>query len=434
VLDELTRLPNRSALAATVKRAVARVPSSGPSVLFLVDIDRFTIVNEVAGHAAGDELIASVGQALRGAVDRSAEVLRLGGDEFAVVGHGVAPAEAHHVAARLRAAVSAVSVPGLEARLFVTASIGYVVIDGSLHVWELVRRASAARFTAKSRGGDRSRRYSAEGKELDRMTVDAYWAGRVRRALAEEHLALEFQPVLDLRSGVVDHNEVLVRLVNGDGTLVSASDFMPAAERFGLVVDLDLWVVAHSIEYLRHEARLGNRVRLAVNLSAAALGEPAVLDAIAAGIARSGIDPEQLEFEVTETAALHDVHSATTFIDALRRLGCRFALDDFGSGFSSYAYLRDVDTETVKIDGSFIHAMAGDPMTEGLVRSMNDLIHFLGRRTVAEGVEDVATLDILRAMDVDFAQGWYIGHPESRPIVLDHPSWGRRAPGERKGA
>jgi EAL domain-containing protein (putative c-di-GMP-specific phosphodiesterase class I) len=325
-------------------------------------------------------------------------------------------------------------VPGLEERLFVTASIGYEVIDGSLHVWELVRRASAARFTAKSRGGDRSMRYSAEGKELDKMTADAYWAGRVRTALAEGSLALQFQPVLDLRSGAVEYNEVLVRLVNRDGSLVNASEFIPAAERFGLVIDIDLWVVQHSIEHVRKAASHGNQVRLAVNLSAAALGEPAVLTAIADGLERSGIDPSLLEFEVTETAALHDVHTAVAFIESLRQLGCRFALDDFGSGFSSYAYLRDVDTETVKIDGSFIHAMAGDPMTEGLVRSMNDLIHLLGRRTVAEGVEDVVTLDILRGMDIDFAQGWFIGRPEARPVSVSDRLWARPAHPQSRGA
>ncbi|MGH2744399.1 MAG: EAL domain-containing protein, partial [Thermoleophilaceae bacterium] len=259
--------------------------------------------------------------------------------------------------------------------------------------------ADIALYEAKEGGRDRVAAFT--GQQGQRLT----WVGRVRRAIEEERLVLHSQPILELATGDVVGEELLVRMVDETGEIVPPAAFLPTAERFGLIRDIDRWVVSRALEL----TAAGRRV--SVNLSARSVADPELTSRVEQGLEREGADPARLTFEITETAAAADMEEVRAFADRVQRLGCGLALDDFGTGFGSFIYLKHLPIRELKIDMEFVRHIADSPADRRLVQSIVMIAEALGVRTVAEGVEDAATLDLLRRYGVDLAQGWHLGAP-----------------------
>ena len=417
--DPLTGLRNRTALTDHLQLVAAGARRGTTGALIYLDIDQFKAVNDSLGHAAGDRLLVMVAERLQSSLHADDVLARLGGDEFGVLLRDVDAAAAQAVAERLRHVLSELRF-GREPHLFaLSASVGVALIDGRASHGEVLASADMACYSAKSRGRNRTVLYRPGQAEPAALSSDARWSARLKDALNRGRLRLVYQPLVDLRDGKVRRYEVLSRMVDDTGALIPPGRFIPAAERFGLVAELDRWVLRRSVEMIRSFERRGERIRLAINLSGRAFEDDSVLEDLRFEVAAAGLQPGDLAFEITETAAVVNLPRARRFIEELHELGCNFALDDFGSGFSSFAYLRYLPVDSVKIDGSFVRGLVEDPTSQALVRSMAEVARATGKVTVAECVEDAAVLELVRQLGVDWGQGWHLGMPVSEPAALE---------------
>jgi diguanylate cyclase (GGDEF)-like protein/PAS domain S-box-containing protein len=417
--DPLTGLRNRTALMDHLRVIAASARRGARGALIYLDIDQFKAVNDTLGHVAGDRLLVMVAERLQAALHDDDILARLGGDEFGVLLRDVDAQAAQAVAERLRRVLAELRF-GREPHVFaLSASVGIAVIDGTAHDGEVLACADMACYSAKSRGRNRAVLYRPGQAEPAALSSDARWSARLKDALARGRLRLLYQPLVDLTDGRTRRYEVLARMVDDTGGLISPGRFIPAAERFGLVGDLDRWVLRRSVEVIRSYQRRGARIRLAINLSGRAFEDDSVLEDLRFEVATAGLEPGDLSFEITETAAVINLPRARRFIEELHELGCNFALDDFGSGFSSFAYLRYLPVDSVKIDGSFVRGLVDDPTSQALVRSMAEVARATGKVTVAECVEDANVLDLVRELGVDWAQGWHLGVPVPDPAPLE---------------
>ncbi|MBX5469084.1 MAG: PAS domain S-box protein [Thermoleophilaceae bacterium] len=409
--DALTGLLNRRRFEEGLDQELARDARYGDNASLLVlDLDNFKYVNDTLGHNVGDEMLVAVAGILRDRLRDSDVVARLSGDEFAVLLPRTGAKEARAVARDVAAAIRAepVIVGGQAVR--VTASVGITEFRSrDLTGRELLGEADLAMYEAKEAGRDRVGFYSRAGHA--RMHERRTWAERVREALETDGFVLYEQPILDVRSGAVSQHELLVRMRGQGGQPVLPDAFMPAAERFGLVEAIDRWVVTQAIELIQSCVRQGREVRLEVNLSGRSFGDPELPDFIADAVQRAQIPPHALIFEITETAAIASLEVARGFASRLTGVGCRFAVDDFGTGFGSFHYLKYMPIDYVKLDGDFIRDLAHSHSDQVLVRAMADVARGLGMKTVAEWVESEATLEKVREFGVDYAQGYHVGRP-----------------------
>jgi diguanylate cyclase (GGDEF)-like protein/PAS domain S-box-containing protein len=408
--DPLTGAYNRHRFREELGRLVAQARRSGEGgALLFLDLDNFKEVNDRLGHKAGDELLRAVARAVRARL-REVDLLgRLGGDEFGVAAWPAQAGQAVAMAERVLAAVrdQVVLLEGRPVRL--TASCGVALFpQHGLSEDELLAAADLSMYAAKEQGGDQVVLYQPEAAWRDSAGLAVGWAERLRRALAEDRLVAYAQPILDLRRGEVTQWEFLVRLVEGQEVIAPAA-FLAAAERAHLIQQVDVWICRQA---LRFRAREGRRVH--VNLSPRTLEDDQATEAILAEVDRHRQARTGLVVEVTETAAIANVTETLGRVHVLRSRGCQLALDDFGVGFSSLYYLRHLPVDYLKIDASFVRGLATDPQDRQIVRAIAELARGLGRATVAEGVEDAATLEVVRALGVDYAQGYYIGRPEPR--------------------
>jgi diguanylate cyclase (GGDEF)-like protein len=405
--------------AAGASRAAALAPDERGALCFL-DLDRFKIVNDSCGHAAGDQLLRQVTELIRGLLRTGDDLARIGGDEFAVLMHGTGVDGATAFAERVRQAIADFRfVDG--GRVFtVGVSIGVVLLTAS-HADDLgagaLRAADAACYAAKDKGRNRVHVFVADDTEVDRRQGEVRWAERVTAALHTDAFTLFYQPIAAISPG--GHptvGELLIRLHAEDGTLVTPATFLPAAERYNLLGGLDRWVIGAAFAALGRRYAAGGSAAagelFSINLSGASIGDDALLEFVREGLVTHGVPPEVICFEVTETMAITDLDMAIRFITELRALGCRFALDDFGSGLSSFAYLKRLPVDLVKIDGNFVRDLVTDPVDRAMVESVNRIAHEMGLRTVAEFVESDQTLRCLNRIGVDYAQGYAIGRPE----------------------
>jgi diguanylate cyclase (GGDEF)-like protein len=362
----------------------------------IVDVDHFKFVNDSLGHEAGDAVLRGVASSLRERVGAGGLPARLGGDEFAVLLPGAGEQEARDLALSLLHAVRS-----RETRVPVTASAGISVFDAgpTQDPGDALVAADIALYEAKEAGRDRVATFT--GQQGQRLT----WVGRIRRAIEAERLVLHSQPIVDLATGQTVGEELLVRMVDEAGELVMPSAFLPTAERFGLIRDIDRWVVSRALELIA----TGRRV--SVNLSARSVSDPELTSRVEQGLRQAGADPALLVFEITETAAAADMEDVRAFAERVQRLGCGLALDDFGTGFGSFIYLKHLPVSELKIDMEFVRHVSHSRADRRLVESIVMIAQALGVRTVAEGVEDEATLTLLRKYGVDFAQGWHLGAP-----------------------
>jgi EAL domain-containing protein (putative c-di-GMP-specific phosphodiesterase class I) len=250
------------------------------------------------------------------------------------------------------------------------------------------------------------------------MSLDMGWSRRIKEAIDRNRFALACQPIVDTRTRRVECYEVLLRLRDGEDVIMPAG-FLPSAERFGLSVEIDQWVIRHAIEHLARRRQHEPAARYSINLSGQTVGNPAVCDQIVEALARTRVDPAALTFEVTETVAISDMPSAEAFLSRLKDIGCRTALDDFGSGMCSFAYLKDLPADFVKIDGRFVRNLAVNTVDQAMVRAMNEIVHAIGKLTIAEFVETPQAMQLLADFGVDYAQGIHLGRAELVPDFLE---------------
>jgi len=412
--DPLTDLVNRRHFQRQIQAALTGAETNRGALMFL-DFDQFKFVNDTMGHLAGDDLLRGLAQVMSEVVGERGTVARLGGDEFGILVPDIDGPGAEELATRLLGAVRRHLAFFNDRPVGVTVSIGVALYpDHGRTVEELMLHADLAMYQAKHSGRDRYRVFRPDGPEADMGTWPA-WEARIRSALAEDRFTLVFQPILDLRRNEVTQYEALLRMVDRDGSLIPPAEFLSAAESSGLMCDIDRWVVRRAVKTIAEQRARGREIALSVNLSAYAVTDPQLLDLIRALIAEYQVPPGSLRFELTESAAVADPAQAASFIHALTDLGCQFALDDFGSGFSSLAYLKQLPVRTVKIDGGFIRRLPADPVDQNLVRAIVTMARGMGIETVAEYVGSDQALDLLRECGVDAAQGYHVGQPGPLP-------------------
>jgi diguanylate cyclase (GGDEF)-like protein/PAS domain S-box-containing protein len=415
--DPLTGLFNRRRFEQELERELesSRRYTTGGALLVL-DLDNFRFVNDSLGHPAGDELISAVGHALSHRLRNTDTVGRLGGDEFGVILPYASEEDAVLVAAGLTEVIrDAVSIEAEHGRRRTTASIGVALFpdaDERMSAEELLVEGDIAMYDAKEAGRDRVAVFALESDRHQKMEVRLTWADRIRAALREDSFVLHAQPIYPLaHDDGVPRYELLLRMIDPSGDLIPPGTFLYVAERFGLIEEVDRWVVREAMRLLAIEERAGRRACLSVNLSAKSIQDPKMTEFIARRLAATGVDPRGLIFEVTETVAIENVDRAKQFARDLRSLGSSFALDDFGSGFASFYYLKHLQFDYLKIDGEFIRNLPTSRTDQLVVRSLVEIASGLGRRTIAEYVENEETLEMLRDYGVDFVQGFHIGHP-----------------------
>jgi diguanylate cyclase (GGDEF)-like protein len=413
--DELTGLVNRREFERRVANAIlAQARGSERSSLLYLDLDQFKIVNDTCGHPAGDDLIRRVAETIRGSVRVSDTLGRLGGDEFGLLLHACAPAAALSIAETIRSNLAEFKFFWEGRRFVVGVSIGVVTLDPSFaSVAEVLSAADSACYLAKDAGRNRVQVFCSDDRKLRSRTGEMNWVARIAEALEHSRFALFAQDIRPISETSLEHSyEILVRLRDRDGQLIAPMNFMPAAERYGLTRRLDRWVIEHTVAHLGElRSREHGMPRLAVNLSAASLEDGELFAFVSRQLREHQVPAHRLGFELTETAAVSEMAAVSRLLNDLRSLGCSIGLDDFGSGMSSFGYLRRLPVDYVKIDGSFVHKMDSDPVDRAMVASIHRIARVMGLRTVAERVESESVLAALRDVGVDYAQGYAIGRP-----------------------
>lgn len=426
--DALTDLTNRREFERRLNRLIgARRQADRVHSICYIDLDRFKVVNDSQGHIAGDEVLRQVAGVLHQHVRTGDTIARLGGDEFALLLENCDAPHALRLAEDLVRAVGDFRFFWNDQVFRLDLSIGIAeILPHESVVTEIMRNADAACAVAKEGGGGRAHVYRADDHEMQRRHGEIEWISRITRALERDEFELYVQPIVDIRQENREHGmhfEVLVRMRTEDDRLLLPSSFLPAAERYGLATRIDRWVIGAVFDWFRRNPEMVPRIdACAINLSGTSVDDPEFAAQLVAALGTAPLAPAQLRFEITETAAIGHLAQASRFMKRLASLGCRFALDDFGSGLSSFGYLRSLPVDTLKIDGQFVRDIARDPVDHALVRSINDIGRVLGLKTVAEYVEDQATLDALRTIDVDFVQGHFPGRPVPIDTLSGEPS------------
>ncbi|HXA53989.1 MAG TPA: EAL domain-containing protein [Solirubrobacteraceae bacterium] len=425
--DPLTGLLNRRAYERSLEEHLARGERYGHAgAVMVLDIDGFKEVNDTLGHSAGDELIVRVAGALASRLRESDTLARLGGDEFAILAPTGERIEAENLAVSLLEVVRRERAPrgqgGRERPI--TASIGVAPLEDAefLSAEEALINADLAMYDAKEAGRDRSVTYGGAGRGQAHIEARLEWAERIRAALDEDRLVLHAQPVVQTATGRTTQHELLIRMVDAHGDLIPPSSFLPIAERFGLIGEIDRWVVTRTIGMLAEQRRLGRYPTVEINLSAHSLGDARLAIHIGRELRAAGVDARQLIFEVTETTAIGNIAAARTFAERLGELGCRFALDDFGAGFGSFYYLKHLPFDFIKIDGEFVRNCTADPTDRLVIKAVVELAQGMGKQTIGEFVGNDATLAVLSELGVDYAQGFHLGPPAPLESWLGMPS------------
>ena len=414
--DTLTGLLNRDAFEEQARAQLSE--SNGTLTLLYTDLDHFKLVNDSASHVAGDEMIRGVAALFRDEFGEDTLIARTGGDEFAVLAT-MDERAASTRARRLLAAIEKLRVAWLGQNLGTTASIGLATSQPPhLAFDDLLSQTDAACFAAKELGGNRSFAAASNPDEIRQRTRAMHTAIAAREALDHRRFALWCQPIVDLRNPgpSQSHFEVLVRWVDTDGNLRPPAELVAAAERYRLGPRLDRYVLDATLTWLEQDPDAAAQVeQCSINIGGTTLVDEDFGDFVAARLRRSPLRAEQLCLEITETSVVRDMTRARRFIGRMRDLGFRFALDDFGTGFCSFGYLRDLDVDYLKIDGSFVRDLDNAGLSEAVVRSITEIAHVLGKRAVAEQAETELQLQHLRGIGVDYAQGYVFQRP--RPIT-----------------
>ncbi|MGB3612322.1 MAG: EAL domain-containing protein [Elainellaceae cyanobacterium] len=420
--DELTGLKNRRHFELELNMVLRT--SQQDHVLCYLDLDQFKVVNDTCGHAAGDELLKQIGAILGQYVRSDDVVARLGGDEFGIVLCDCPLKNARRAMELIRQAIQDFRFAWQGKTFGIAVSIGVVELNAGIgNLADALGAADAACYGAKERGRNRIYIYRADDQQLSEQRSQQEWIARIRLALDENQFQLYQQPIASASCGEgheMHHHEILLRLLDTTGTVILPMAFIPAAERYGLMPAIDRWVIKACFAYME-QRRAGDNGSgaiaargmgfYAINLSGASINDEQFLPFLMEQIKRSSMPPEALCFEITETVAVSNLNKAREFIGQVKALGCSFALDDFGSGMSSFGYLHHLAVNYVKIDGSFVRNLMDDTISTSIVEAITKVVHAMGLKTIAEQVEDRQTQQKLQRLGVDYVQGYGIGRP-----------------------
>jgi len=422
--DPLSGLINRREFEHRLAALLAphRDDTSQHALLYL-DLDQFKVVNDTCGHLAGDQLLREVSRILNELKRESDVLARLGGDEFGLLIRGCPLEQAREIGEKLRAAIADYRFEWQGRQFSPHVSIGLVPfsLDAGPPA-ALMSHADAACHLAKERGRDRLQVYDASDREIALHFGAMHWVARLTEALDEDRFVLYCQPVVPCDARRARHAEVMVRMLDTDGTLCLPSEFIPPAERYGLMPRLDRWIVRRALAAVAeaYGRGWGGRIGvLSINLSGATLSDPAAARFLREEISRAGVAPQALCFEITETAAVSSLTEASALIDSLRQIGCTFALDDFGRGMSSFMYLKQLRVDYLKIDGEFVRNMVDDPVSCAMVQAIHALGQAMNISTIAEWVETPTLRRRIETLGIDYMQGYELGRPEPLSQYLE---------------
>lgn len=426
--DDLTGLVNRREFQHRLHELVDSLQNDqGPHALVYVDLDQFKVVNDTCGHPVGDALLSQLGARLLRLVSQRDVIARLGGDEFGLILHDTPIDEAMRIAESLCDTVAEFRFVWDERSFKVTASVGLCAIDHTtLSADEALSAADAACYVAKDQGRNRVQLYFG-GPTCKGKRQEMEWVSRLQKALAENRFQIWQQHILDLKGDAdsrASHFEVLLRFIDEDGTIIAPGQFFPAAERYGLMPAIDRWVIQNLLldgQCIRLQAEMKRNAatHCAINLSGASLNDDKFLAFLEDALQRTSIPGTALCFEITETVAVNNFEHIRTVMQTFKQYGCQFALDDFGSGMSSFSYLKNLPVDYLKIDGALVRNIVEDAADYAMVDAINRVGSVLGLKTIAEFVESDASLQRLRDIGLDYAQGYAIHRPE--PLFSVHP-------------
>jgi diguanylate cyclase (GGDEF)-like protein len=415
--DPLTGLINRQEFECRVERSIqqARAQAATHALLYL-DLDQFKVVNDTCGHAAGDELLQQLSKLLLGSVRTRDTLGRLGGDEFGMLLENCPLDKAVEIANNLLKKIDAFHFTWSDNTFTLGISIGVVPVDRSTaDIGCAMSAADSACYIAKESGRNQVQIAHLGDRRLQERHGEMQWVSRLTRAIEEDQFALYYQPIIPCASKATSgkHMEILLRMIDDDGSVVPPGSFLPAAEKYNMASNIDRWVIEHAMKWLvANTAQDGWPVTISVNLSGQTIGSPDMLKFIIEKMDETGVSPEHIIFEITEAAAITNITSTTSFMLTLRGCGCRFSLDNFGSGLSSFAYLKKLPVDYLKIDGTFVRDILSDPVDYAIVKSINELAQLLGKETIAEFVETLEVAEELRMMGVNHVQGYAYAKPE----------------------
>ncbi|HEU4593135.1 MAG TPA: EAL domain-containing protein, partial [Steroidobacteraceae bacterium] len=414
--DALTGLVNRREFERRLEEA-ADTARRGEAMHMLcyLDLDRFKIVNDSSGHLAGDSMLREVAKLLREAVRDSDTVARLGGDEFGMLLVGCPLEKARQIAEDVCRSVAAYRFVWHDRVFNIGVSVGLIEVGREAGtVEQLLAAADSACYVAKKEGAGRVAVYSARDEALARGSGEIEWLQMLQGAIKEERFALYYQPIVAAHGTESDgpSMEVLLRMLDETGQEIQPSEFVPSAERFRLMASVDRWVVQTTLQALSRNAfQLARDRSVAINISGQTLGDPQFLEFVVECLDSTGVAPEQVCFEISESAVVSNLENARRFVGVLHGMGCKFAIDDFGSGVGSFSSLKNLELDYLKLDGSFMRNLARDSVSQTMVTAMIKLARTLNFKIIAEQVEDSAALDAARRMGVDYVQGFVIGRP-----------------------
>ena len=422
--DPLTNLCNRLEFDKRLKQIyrLARRENSQYAVLYM-DLDQFKVVNDTCGHIAGDELLRQLAYLLHSKIRETDTIARLGGDEFTILLENCPMQKAIELAEQIRSSVQDFRFVWKEKPFSVSISIGLVSVhDTSNTPEQIMSAADMACFTAKDLGRNRIYIHKPDDKEKAYQLGEMEWVSRINSAFEEDRFCLYYQSIEPLQAAEPGlHCELLVRMVDERGATITPMSFIPAAERYGLMTAIDKWVIKTVFsffdEYSKKEQSIGLGL-CTINISAKSFNDESFLGFIREQFSTYDIAPEKICFEITETAAISNIMQAREFIKELKILNCKFALDDFGSGMSSFTYLKNLDVDFIKIDGAFVRDMMTDPMDKAMVESINSIGHVMGLKTIAEFVENIEIYNSLKSMGIDYVQGYAIDKPKPLEEIM----------------
>lgn len=413
--DNLTGLINRREFEQRLELALASVRTDKHQhIMCYLDLDQFKIVNDTCGHVAGDELLKQLSSVLKANVRKMDTLARLGGDEFGILLADCPLEKGRETAENLLKVINDFRFAWMNKSFEIGVSIGLVPITAdSGGLIDVLGAADSACYAAKDLGRNRLHVYQQDDAVLAQRHGEMQWLPRIRQALEKNQFCLYFQRLQSLTDGNTHGIEVLIRLMDAQGKLIPPMAFLPAAERYGLMPSIDRWVIKATLAKMSQQDEIMDDVQLwAINLSGHSLCDDQFIEFIMNEMQKPGVNPKRICFEITETAAVANLSRAMELMTQLKVMGCQFALDDFGSGLSSFTYLKNLPVDFLKIDGSFIKDMVDDPMDRAMVESINQIGHLMGLKTIAEFVESDAILEELKTLRIDYVQGYGIHRPE----------------------
>lgn len=412
--DNLTGLPNRESFDSRLNQELFKIRNSqSTAVVGYLDLDQFKLVNDTVGHRAGDRLLCQVTSLLKTRINGKNMLARLGGDEFGLLLTDISIEEATCFAQEILVQLSDYRFSWKDKLFDVGGSIGLVELNAENHdSSEVLSEADIACYAAKERGRNRCHVFTQCDDELIARQNEMLAATGIRSALEQGDFRLYMQPIAKVGSQPCDflHYEILLRMQDEEGNIVPPGAFIPAAERYGLMNEIDRWVIAKAIQSF-HDVIADEKTGITINLSGGSMTDTALFEYIRKQLESNAVDPARVCFEITETAVVNSIEIAKQFMHDVKQLGCTMALDDFGSGLSSFTYLKHLDVDYLKIDGSFVRELANDKTDQAVVTAINSIGHSMGIKTIAEFVENDEILSVLQKLNVDFAQGYGIGKP-----------------------